>query len=52
MENGIHRMPNLGERHRFHVSIEMGDGKTSPSKEAVNEFNQVLKKVKGDFQLR
>jgi hypothetical protein len=37
---------------RFHVEIEMGDGKTPPSKEATNEFNKVLKKVKGDFQLR
>jgi hypothetical protein len=37
---------------RFNVSIEMGDGKTSPSKEAANGFNKVLKKVKEDFQLR
>ncbi len=37
---------------RFHVDIEMGNGKTPPSKEATNEFNKVLKKVKGDFQLR
>jgi hypothetical protein len=37
---------------RFHVDIEVGDGKTPPSKEAANAFNKVLKKVKEDFQLR
>jgi len=37
---------------RFHVDIEVGDGKTPPSKEAANAFNKVLKKVKEDFQLQ
>jgi len=37
---------------QFHVDITVGDGKTPPSKEAANAFNKVLKKVKGDFQLR
>jgi hypothetical protein len=36
---------------RFHVRIELGDGKTLPSGEAANELNEVLKKVKEDFQL-
>jgi len=37
---------------RFHVSIELGDGKTLPSREAADEFNEMLKKVKEEFQLR
>lgn len=37
---------------RFHVRIEMGDGKTLPSPEATKEANKILKKVKDDLQLR
>ena len=36
---------------RFHVRIELGDGKTLPSQDAANELNEILKKVKEDFQL-
>jgi hypothetical protein len=37
---------------RFHVRIELGDGKTLPSKDAAKEINEILKKVNEDFQLR
>lgn len=37
---------------RFHVRIELGDGKTLPSPEVTNKANELLKKVKEDFQLR
>ena len=36
---------------RFHVRVELGDGKTVPSQEKANELNEILKKVKKDFQL-
>lgn len=36
---------------RFHVRIEMGDGKTLPSPEAAKEANKILKKVKDALQL-
>jgi hypothetical protein len=36
---------------RFHVRIELGDGKTLPSQDVANELNEILKKVKEDFQL-
>lgn len=36
---------------RFHVRIELGDGKVSPPQEAANELNQILKKVKEEFHL-
>jgi hypothetical protein len=35
---------------RFHVRIEVGDGKTLPSKEAADQTNGMLKKVKEEFQ--
>ena len=37
---------------RFHVRIELGDGKTLPSQDAAKELNEILKKVNEDFQLR
>jgi hypothetical protein len=37
---------------RFHVRIEIGDGKTLPSQDAAKEINEILKKVKEDFQLK
>ena len=37
---------------RFHVRIELGDGKTLPSGEAANAINEILKKVKEDFLLQ
>ncbi len=36
---------------RFHVRIELGDGKTLPPQEAANQLNEILKKVKKEFQL-
>lgn len=37
---------------RFHVRIELGDGKMQPPEEAAKEANALLKGVKEDFQLR
>ena len=37
---------------RFHVRIEMGDGKALPSAEAAKEANDLLKSVKEGLQLR
>jgi hypothetical protein len=37
---------------RFHVRIEMGDGKTLPSAEAAKEVNKLLKGVKDDLELK
>jgi hypothetical protein len=37
---------------RFHVRIELGDGKTLPSQEVAKELSEILKKVKEEFQLR
>jgi hypothetical protein len=37
---------------RFHVRIEMGDGKTLPPTEAVDQANILLKNVKDDFGLQ
>jgi hypothetical protein len=37
---------------RFHVRIEMGDGKTLPSAEAAKEVNVLLKGVKDGLELR
>ncbi|MBL0059014.1 MAG: ATP-binding protein [Elusimicrobia bacterium] len=37
---------------RFQVRIELGDGKTMPSAEAVQKANAILKSVKEDMQLR
>jgi hypothetical protein len=36
---------------RFHVRVELGDGKTLPSQEAAEEINAILKKVKDEFQV-
>lgn len=37
---------------RFHLRIEMGDGKTKPPPDAVKEANTILKSVKNDLQLK
>jgi len=37
---------------RFHVRVEMGDGKTLPSAEAAKEANAILKGVKEELQLK
>jgi len=37
---------------RFHVRIEMGDGKVLPSADATKEANAILKKVKEELQLK
>jgi len=37
---------------RFHVRIEMGDGKTLPSAEAAKEVNKLLKGVKDDLEVK
>jgi hypothetical protein len=37
---------------RFHVRIEMGDGKTLPPEELAKKFKALLKKVKDDLELR
>ncbi len=37
---------------RFHVRIEMGDGKTKPSAEVAKEVNKLLKGVKDDLELK
>ena len=37
---------------RFHVRIELGDGKTLPSGEVAKSINEILKKVKEDFLLQ
>ncbi|MGD9730326.1 MAG: hypothetical protein AB7V39_28655, partial [Nitrospiraceae bacterium] len=37
---------------RFHVRIEMGDGKTLPTEELAKKFKALLKKVKEDLDLR
>lgn len=37
---------------RFHVRLEVGDGETAPSLEAINEVNAVLRGVKEDLQLK
>lgn len=37
---------------RFHVRIEMGDGKTMPSAEIAQKANAILKGVKDEMQLR
>jgi hypothetical protein len=37
---------------RFHVRIEMGDGKTTPAAEAAAEINALLKDVKSELELR
>jgi len=37
---------------RFHVRLEVGDGKNVPSAEAINEINAVLRGVKEEFQLK
>lgn len=37
---------------RFHVRIEMGDGKKPPSDEAAKEVNFLLKEVKKEMELR
>ena len=37
---------------RFHVHIEMGDGKTLPSAEATRDANALLKGVKDELQLQ
>jgi len=34
---------------RFHVRIEMGNGKALPPQEAANELNEILKKVRRNF---
>jgi hypothetical protein len=36
---------------RFQVGIELGDAKTRPKDETVDEVNQILRTVKEDFQL-
>ena len=37
---------------RFHVRIEMGDGKTLPPGEVTEEINKLLKDIKDDLQLK
>ena len=37
---------------RFHVRIEMGDGKTLPSEEAAREANALLKSIRKDLELK
>lgn len=37
---------------RFHVRIEVGDGKILPSPEVAKEINTLLKNVKEDFELK
>ncbi|MEK7288076.1 MAG: hypothetical protein AAB091_05910, partial [Elusimicrobiota bacterium] len=37
---------------RFHVQVEMGDGKTPPPPETVTQANTLLKNVNADLQLR
>lgn len=37
---------------KFHVRLEVGDGKEKPSPEAAQEINDLLKKVKEGFEAR
>ena len=37
---------------RFHVRIEIGDGKAMPSEEATSEANALLKSLRKDLELK
>jgi len=37
---------------KFHMRVELGDGKTRPSEDIERKINELLKKVKEDFELR
>ena len=37
---------------RFHIRIEVGDGKTIPAAEVAKDFNALLKRVDEDLELR
>jgi len=36
---------------RFHVRIEVGDGEQVPPENVTNEFNKLLKDIKGELRL-
>jgi hypothetical protein len=46
------KIKKMGLPMRFHLRIEIGDGKTVPSENMLKEMNLLLKDVKEDFQLK